>query len=134
MSRHLLALAPVVSFLMAAASLAGRWTPFILYLKHGAVASDRGRFGLYSRSIFDRRFLETTGTTPLRWVNAQRVVVAQRTLESTDLSIDEVARRSGFPSTSAMRANFLRVLGTQPSRYREAYLASRPHNSSRYSS
>ena len=54
MSRHLLALAPVLSFLMAAASLAGWWTPFILYLKHGAIASDRGRIGLYSRSIFDR--------------------------------------------------------------------------------
>jgi hypothetical protein len=54
MSRHLLALAPVFSFLLAAASLAGRWTSFTLYLKHGAVASDRGRFGLYSRSIFDR--------------------------------------------------------------------------------
>ena len=106
-------------------------------LDHLAEPFDVDEFAKHSsmsRSIFDRRFLETTGTTPLRWVNAQRVVVAQRTLESTDLSIDEVARRSGFPSTSAMRANFLRVLGTQPSRYREAYLASRPHNSSRYSS
>ncbi|MFD0632602.1 helix-turn-helix domain-containing protein [Catenulispora yoronensis] len=58
-------------------------------------------------------------------MNSQRVIAAQRILESTDLPVDEVARRSGFASGPAMRANFLRVLGTQPARYREAYLASR---------
>lgn len=83
------------------------------------------RHSTMSRRSFDRRFLETTGTTPLRWVNSQRVIVAQRILESTDLAVDEVARRSGFASGPAMRANFLRMLGTQPARYREAYLASR---------
>lgn len=97
-------------------------------LDHLAEPFDVDEFAKHSamsRRTFDRRFLEVTGTTPLRWVNSQRVIAAQRILESTDLPVDEVARRSGFASGPAMRANFLRVLGTQPARYREAYLASR---------
>ena len=69
-------------------------------LDHLAEPFDVDEFAKHSsmsRRTFDRRFLETTGTTPLRWVNSQRVIVAQRILESTDLPVDEVARRSGSP-------------------------------------
>jgi transcriptional regulator GlxA family with amidase domain len=74
-----------------------------------------------SRRNFDRRFRAVTGSAPLQWLNAQRVRYAQRMLEATDLPIDEIARRSGFGSTVAMRGHFRRLLATSPAAYRETY-------------
>lgn len=74
-----------------------------------------------SRRSFDRRFRALTGSAPLQWLNTQRVLYAQRILESTDLPVDEVAQRSGFGSTVAMRGHFRRLLGTSPTAYRDSY-------------
>jgi len=38
-----------------------------------------------SPRTFARRFRETTGTSPYRWMLLQRVLFAQRLLETTDL-------------------------------------------------
>ena len=37
-----------------------------------------------SPRTFARRFRDTVGTTPLQWLLTQRVVLAQRLLETTD--------------------------------------------------
>jgi len=70
---------------------------------------------------FARRFLETCGTTPHRWLDAQRVDRARQLLESTDLQVDAVAARCGFGSTDALRAGFARHLATTPTQYRRAF-------------
>ena len=49
-----------------------------------------------SPRTFARRFVASTGTTPYRWLLRQRIQLAQRLLETTDLPIDPVARASGF--------------------------------------
>lgn len=54
------------------------------------------RFASMSRRTFHRYFLDRTGTRPHRWLIAQRVLLVYRLLETTDLAVDEVARRSGF--------------------------------------
>jgi transcriptional regulator GlxA family with amidase domain len=74
-----------------------------------------------SRRSFDRRFRTATGSAPLQWLNAQRVMYAQRMLESTDLPMDQVALRSGFGSLVAMRGHFRRHLSTSPTAYRQAF-------------
>jgi transcriptional regulator GlxA family with amidase domain len=74
-----------------------------------------------SRRSFDRRFRVVTGSAPLQWLNTQRVMYAQRMLESTDLPMDQVATRSGFGSLVAMRGHFRRQLSTSPAAYRQAY-------------
>ena len=51
-----------------------------------------------SRRTFDRRFRSLTGSAPLQWLISQRVLQAQRLLETTEVSVDEVARRCGFRS------------------------------------
>lgn len=70
---------------------------------------------------FARRFVETCGTTPHRWLDAQRVERAQELLETTDLQIDAVATRCGFGSTDTLRAGFARHLATTPTQYRRAF-------------
>jgi AraC family transcriptional activator FtrA len=73
-----------------------------------------------SPRTFARRFRATTGTTPYRWVLLQRVVLAQRLLETTDLAVDSIAEQCGM-GTPALRDQFQRIVGTSPGRYRSTF-------------
>jgi transcriptional regulator GlxA family with amidase domain len=81
-----------------------------------------------SRRTFDRRFRSRSGSAPLQWLITQRVLQAQRLLETSDYSVDEVAGRCGFRSPVALRGHFRRQLGSSPASYRAAYRARRPHD------
>ena len=76
-----------------------------------------------SSRTFARRFREATGTTPHKWVLAQRVGHAQRLLEQ-GLAVEEVARRSGFGSAATLRSAFGRERGTSPSAYARCFAGS----------
>jgi transcriptional regulator GlxA family with amidase domain len=83
-----------------------------------------------SRRTFSRRFGETTGSTPHRWLLGQRIDLARQLLESTDMGVDEVAGRSGFGTGTSLRTHFARRLGTTPGRYRRTFrqpTAGAPH-------
>ncbi|MGW1010473.1 GlxA family transcriptional regulator [Streptomyces termitum] len=84
------------------------------------VASLAARAGMSARS-FARHFRATTGTTPARWLTAQRVAAAQKLLERTDHPLPEVARRAGFGSEVTMRQHFAAHLATSPRDYRAAF-------------
>jgi transcriptional regulator GlxA family with amidase domain len=77
-----------------------------------------------SRRNFDRRFRELTGTAPATWLTHQRVLRAQRLLESTRLSVEEVARSCGFSSAAALRPHFRPHTATPSARCPEAVLKS----------
>lgn len=51
-----------------------------------------------SPRTFARRFKETTGTTPHRWLLDQRLQHAEQLLESTGLPVDAVAARAAAPA------------------------------------
>jgi len=70
---------------------------------------------------FARRFRAETGTTPHDWLTAQRVLLARRLLEETDLGIETIAARAGFGEAAALRHHFLRRLGATPHRYRATF-------------
>lgn len=70
---------------------------------------------------FARRFKASTGTTPLQWILHQRVAVAQRMLETSTTSIDEIAVMCGFGSAAGLRQHFTKVVGSTPSAYRSAF-------------
>jgi transcriptional regulator GlxA family with amidase domain len=74
-----------------------------------------------SQRSFARRFREETGTTPHHWLLGQRVALAEQLLETADLSIEEVARLSGFASATMLRHHFTRLRGTAPTAYRRAF-------------
>ncbi|MEO1368204.1 MAG: transcriptional regulator FtrA [Acidobacteriota bacterium] len=76
--------------------------------------------GMSSRS-FARRFRATTGSTPHRWLQAERTRRAQLLLETTELSMDAVAERAGFSDVQILRLHFKRIVGTTPSRYRSNF-------------
>lgn len=79
---------------------------------------DMSAHALMSPRTFARRFKAEFGTTPASWLNRQRVIHAQRMLESTDLSLEQIAQECGFGSAAVLRQSFARVLGTTPTAYR----------------
>jgi transcriptional regulator GlxA family with amidase domain len=70
---------------------------------------------------FARRFKEVTGTTPLQWLLAQRVLLAQRLLETTALPVEQIAQRCGFGAAATLRLHFGRIVGTSPQAYRRTF-------------
>jgi transcriptional regulator GlxA family with amidase domain len=74
-----------------------------------------------SRRNYDRRFREITGAAPGTWLTHQRVIRAQRLLETTTLPVDQIARSCGFSCAAALRTHFRRLVGVAPSSYRENF-------------
>ncbi len=70
---------------------------------------------------FARRFLAETGTTPLRWLTAQRLLEARWLLEATDLPVDHVAARCGLGTAANLRLHLARDAATTPTAYRRIY-------------
>jgi transcriptional regulator GlxA family with amidase domain len=81
------------------------------------------RRALMSPRSFARHFRAATGTTPHAWLLAQRLQRAQHLLESSDLSVDEVAQRCGFGAATTLRGHFARRFGTSPQAYRRTFRA-----------
>lgn len=73
---------------------------------------------------FTRRFREEAGISPGQWLTRQRVERARHLLESTDLSVDQVARDAGFGTAQSMRQHLQTALGVPPTAYRRAFRAS----------
>lgn len=79
------------------------------------------RKGRMSLRTLARRFEAQAGTTPHQWITHQRVLAAQRLLETTDLSIDRVAEVSGFVTAETLRHHFRQRVGTAPAAYRRRF-------------
>ncbi|WP_412541600.1 helix-turn-helix domain-containing protein [Longispora sp. K20-0274] len=79
------------------------------------------RRALLSRRTFIRRFRAATGVAPGAWLIGQRLRRAEELLETTDLPMEEVARRVGYASAAALRDQFTRRRGVPPSRYRHSF-------------
>jgi AraC family transcriptional regulator, transcriptional activator FtrA len=73
---------------------------------------------------FTRRFQAETGSSPLRWLLSQRVLAARRLLETTDLSVEQVAAGVGFGSAASLRVHFQREVRTSPLQYRRTFRGS----------
>ncbi|MGI5398264.1 GlxA family transcriptional regulator [Streptomyces sp. CA-135486] len=72
---------------------------------------------------FTRRFREEVGVSPGQWLAQQRVERARHLLESSDLSVDLVARDAGFGTAQSMRQHLQAVLGVPPTVYRRTFRA-----------
>jgi transcriptional regulator GlxA family with amidase domain len=74
-----------------------------------------------STRSFSRRFVAETGISPMQWLTRQRILHARLLLETTDLTIDEIAERCGFGSATLFRHHFDQEVGVAPTRYRRSF-------------
>jgi transcriptional regulator GlxA family with amidase domain len=75
---------------------------------------------------FTRRFREETGLSPGQWLLRERVERARQLLESTDLSVERVARDAGFGTTASLRQHLSAAVGVSPLAYRRSFTCRRP--------
>ncbi len=73
---------------------------------------------------FSRLFLTETGMTPAKYVEMARIDAARHYLETSKLSIEVIAEKSGFFDPERMRRSFIRQLGVNPKHYRDRFTRS----------
>lgn len=74
-----------------------------------------------STRTLTRRFAATTGKSPLHWLTGLRVRRARDLLETTTLSIEEVAEASGFATAALLRHHFRTTVTLSPTAYRHQF-------------
>jgi transcriptional regulator GlxA family with amidase domain len=70
---------------------------------------------------FARLFREEVGKTPARYVEELRLEAARRQIESTAMTLEEVAMCCGITSAEILRRAFVRRLGVTPRHYRASF-------------
>jgi transcriptional regulator GlxA family with amidase domain len=88
--------------------------------------ADLGTTGLAKRAClsersFRRRFEAALGLSPQQYIAQARINKAQSLMESTALSLGDIARRCGYGSADAMRYAFAKTLEVTPSEYRKSF-------------
>jgi transcriptional regulator GlxA family with amidase domain len=90
-------------------------------IEHPVTVTDLARRAGMSARNLARHFNAVTGTSPLRWLLAQRVRLAQELLETSDLSIGQIASRTGMGTPTTLRRHFSQQLGVPPETYRRTF-------------
>ena len=73
-----------------------------------------------SRSAFFDRFARTVGVRPMEYLHSWRIAVAKSLLRGGKLTLDEVARRTGYGSASTFSTAFSRHVGQSPGKFMRA--------------
>jgi AraC family transcriptional activator FtrA len=63
-----------------------------------------------------RRFSAATGSTPVKWLTAQRVLHARQLLETSEQPVDQVASASGLGSPANFSPHFAAAVRRFPER------------------
>lgn len=74
-----------------------------------------------SRRNFTRRFREEVGLSPAQWLTRQRIEHARHLLESSDLTVEQIAVRAGFGTAVSLRQHLRAALGVSPLNYRRTF-------------
>ena len=95
------------------------WLP--AHIDEKPSVGDLARQAGMSLRSFQRKFREVTGSAPGDWLIRQRVAHARHLAETTDLTVEQIATRSGFGSVETLRYHFRRQVGTSPTSYRRSF-------------
>jgi transcriptional regulator GlxA family with amidase domain len=95
-------------------------------LRQAWTLADMAEAAHMSTRSLQRRFAERVGLSPSAWLIRERIRAAQELLESSVLDVGQVASRVGFGSADLLRKHFCPLVGTTPTRYREAFNAEYP--------
>ncbi|POX54423.1 AraC family transcriptional regulator, partial [Streptomyces sp. Ru71] len=109
----------------AAASTAATRAWALERLGEPLTLSDLAGHARMSLRTFARRFNDEVGVSPGRWLIQQRVARAQHLLETSDLSVDQIAGQVGFATGASLRQHLQAAIGVSPRTYRRTFQAAR---------
>ncbi|MDV6013785.1 helix-turn-helix domain-containing protein [Haloechinothrix sp. LS1_15] len=92
-------------------------------LRRPLTLTELARAANLSPRTLARRFEQDVGTTPMRWVAAERIAAAKELLETTDLTVDRISFEVGYGSPVTFRTAFTQEVGISPRRYRSRFAA-----------
>ncbi|MFD7601823.1 cupin domain-containing protein [Streptomyces sp. NPDC003233] len=72
-----------------------------------------------SRPSFARNFERALGQTPMQYLTDWRLTLAREYLIAGELTLEQIARRTGYSSPNAFAATFRRHVGIPPGRWRQ---------------
>ncbi|MFF9410204.1 GlxA family transcriptional regulator [Streptomyces anandii] len=78
-----------------------------------------------SLRTFARRFNDEVGLSPGRWLIQQRVARARDLLESSALTVDQIAAEVGFATGASLRQHLHAAIGISPQAYRRTFQTAR---------
>lgn len=92
------------------------------YARNITMSTLAKRFDMSTRTL-NRRFKSATGSTPLAYLRRTRINTAKDLLKTSNLSIAEIAERTGYQDTTYFTELFKSQLDTTPSDYRSTVRA-----------
>lgn len=81
---------------------------------------DLARISHLNKYYLSHSFKEETGISPIQYLNETRIKNAKILLESTNYSISEISRFTGFSSQSFFSQRFKEITHLSPSQYRDS--------------
>lgn len=95
----------------------------IQYLKEHATESillkDIAKKYYFSVSYFNRLFKTHTGVTFNEFIQQERIRIATKLLQNTDLAIDVICEKAGYTDIKFFYSLFLKNIGLSPAQYRK---------------
>jgi transcriptional regulator GlxA family with amidase domain len=74
-----------------------------------------------NRRTFTRHFKKATGLSFIPWLNNERIKFSCELLETTQMSIEQIAEYSGFNNTVSFRKIFREKYAVSPSQWRKSF-------------
>ena len=72
-------------------------------------------------NVFNRRFKEEIGSSPQQYVKEQRIFAGCSLLHHSDLSIEQIAEKTGFADRYHFSRIFKQIRGISPAKYRKEF-------------
>ena|SRR6266508_6672262 len=93
----------------------------VAHLAEPVTVAALARVAHMSTRSYLRHFARCSGTSPIRWLVAQRIQASLPLLEAGAVPVEEVGARVGFAHPATFRHHFTRAMRTSPSAYRRAF-------------
>ncbi|MBC7806715.1 MAG: helix-turn-helix domain-containing protein [Akkermansiaceae bacterium] len=101
----------------------GRFAPVIAFLRQNlcerVTRADLARIAALHPTAFDRAFVRATGQTPVRLLTEMRLSEVRRRLETTDETLESIARAVGLTDATHLSRLFRARFGTAPGKWRD---------------